>query len=406
MLAPPVWFKDAQATPVLELLRWFVTQLSRSGELTRQRPLARKLNKRTIPALFDHNALEEIDFLWEIIDELSSAPYCIWITSKEITSGKYRKENEIRLTLNYSSESTLRDWLNMPILDPREVEWRNSVRSSTLTHLPLHLLSEESYPGIYLPDELLTSLDAVNELIGKKCGTLTWRQLSAACFAGDSKYLDNFSRQQWLLRIFPELDVLIKPRRLLFDAHLVDNPQGILLVENQDTFSWLCTEGFNIPCVSRLHLVYSRGFQGSALRARTATYASFYFSGEFSLRERFLNDWFLSSEDHSLPVFFWGDLDYSGMGIIKALRQSFENLTAWEPGYAPLAEKVSSGGGHLPASTGKEFQLHPGNTGCWYADNYLLPLISEKQRFADQEMIFSVNLLQTQPNVFEKQNAF
>ncbi|MBT4075489.1 MAG: hypothetical protein HOE78_02800, partial [Gammaproteobacteria bacterium] len=29
------------------------------------------------------------------------------------------------------------------------------------------------------------------------------------------------------------------------------------------------------------------------------------------------------------PVWFWGDLDYSGMAILKVLRQRFENVQAW-----------------------------------------------------------------------------
>jgi hypothetical protein len=393
MLSPPVWFNDRQAAPVLGLLRWFIKQLNQKSATERLRPIARKLNERTMPALFDHNALEEIYFLREAIDELSRDPYNVWVMNHDLVSDGFSMESKTSISLNYSAEPMLRQWLNMPLLDPDDVAWRNVVSASMFAQLPLHLLLEERYPGVYPPEKLLKSFDAVRELLAQREGlSLTWRQLSAACFAGDSKYLGSVPRQQCLLRIFPALITVIKPRGLLFDAHLVEYPQGVLLVENQDTFAWLCTDGHQIPCVRHLHLIYSRGFQGSALRARNENCVKFHFSGEISQADDFFRYWFSQSEADHLPIYFWGDLDFSGMGIIKALRQSFAHLTAWQPGFAPMADAVSAGGGHLPTETGKQSQLNPGATGCSYADTYLLPLIIEKQRFVDQEMIFATHL--------------
>jgi hypothetical protein len=393
MLSPPIWFEDEQALPVRELLQWFIRQLSLRAQADRQRPLIRKLNRTTISSLFDYTDLEEIDFLWEIIEELAKPPYEIWTLNKTSTKSKFRAENQISLVFSYSAESVVRIWLKMPIVDAQEMAWRDTVNTSSLTQLPLSQMLIAGYPGIYPPQQLLTSLLNLSQLINCLEGKpMTWRQLSAACFSGDSKYLDSLSRQQWILNLFPQLDQIIQPRRLLFDVYLVDNAVGILLVENQDTFCWLSTIGKHIACTAHLHLVFSRGFQISAPRARHQEYASFYFNGDHSQQEHFCRFWFSSDEESNLPFYFWGDLDFSGMGIIKSLRHSFSTLTAWTPGYAPMVEAISLGYGHSPIHAGKQLQLNPGATGCHYSDFYLLPLLEEKQLFLDQEWVTAKHL--------------
>jgi hypothetical protein len=86
-----------------------------------------------------------------------------------------------------------------------------------------------------------------------------------------------------------------------------------------------------------------------------------------------------------IPVFFWGDLDYSGMAILRDLKAIFPNLEAWQPGYARMLARLNAGAGHLPDEAGKAGQLDPGDTGCPYADQELLPAIRKSGRFVDQE---------------------
>jgi hypothetical protein len=66
-------------------------------------------------------------------------------------------------------------------------------------------------------------------------------------------------------------------------------------------------------------------------------------------------------------IAFFGDLDYSGMVILKSLRQSWPQLTAWEPGYAQLLSLLQAGRGHPPETADKTEQKDPGSTGCTYA---------------------------------------
>lgn len=394
MLGPPVWFEDAQAAPVRELLCWFVRQLTKREHAVRQRSLTRKLNRATIPALFQHRHLEELEFLWEIIEELSSPAYGIWTLQQNLKFPTARAEHQTTLVFNYAAENVVRVWLKLPLVEPQEAAWRETVNSSVFTQLPLRDFLIHGYPGVYPPEQLLTFLVKLNDLAADiDADSLTWRQLSARCFAGDSKYLESFSRQQWVLQLFPALVEKIQPRQLLFDAHLVDQAKGILLVENQDTFCWLSALSQGIECARQLHLVYSGGFQTSAARARNPEYATFHFNGDLMQRERFFSYWFSTMTEHELPIFFWGDLDFSGLAIIKSLRQVFPNLVAWQPGYAPMATAISSGGGHLPEHAGKQKQLNPGASGCPYSDTYLLPLLENAARFLDQEWVTENHLL-------------
>jgi hypothetical protein len=99
---------------------------------------------------------------------------------------------------------------------------------------------------------------------------------------------------------------------------------------------------------SGLALVFTSGFKGAAKRLRTALGASVYFASHGSLeeisRQRFLA-WLVDGNE-IIPVWFWGDLDYSGMQILKSLRNSFNSLEAWQPGYQPM---LGSDNGRLRA---------------------------------------------------------
>jgi len=86
-----------------------------------------------------------------------------------------------------------------------------------------------------------------------------------------------------------------------------------------------------------------------------------------------------------LCLFFWGDLDFSGMAILSSLKKVFPTIKAWKTGYDPMLCMLESGGGHTPKEAGKDNQDDPSITGCDYADKVLLPLLRSKKRFLDQE---------------------
>jgi hypothetical protein len=86
-----------------------------------------------------------------------------------------------------------------------------------------------------------------------------------------------------------------------------------------------------------------------------------------------------------LPAYFWGDLDHAGMRILTAMRMSFPELSAWQPGYAPMLDKLLAGEGHSPDAADKQGQRPISATGCKYADSQLLPVLQDKCAFVDQE---------------------
>lgn len=86
-----------------------------------------------------------------------------------------------------------------------------------------------------------------------------------------------------------------------------------------------------------------------------------------------------------MPCHFWGDLDYAGIAILKALRLRFPGIEAWQPGYALMLKQLA--GGHRAGDTGKQEQVDPGGSGCPYADRQLLPAMRQQGRFLDQERV-------------------
>jgi hypothetical protein len=87
----------------------------------------------------------------------------------------------------------------------------------------------------------------------------------------------------------------------------------------------------------------------------------------------------------ALPVSFWGDLDWSGMRILAAMRNNFPGMRAWEPGYQPMLQSLMAGQGHSPEASDKKGQRPMVVFGCPYADAHLVPALTALGRFVDQE---------------------
>lgn len=380
-MQPPVWFHDAAAKPVVELLRWFLLQLNNIGREQRQRNLTRKLSTKNFPALHNYNNPDEIDFIKEALNELAEQPYSIWCIS-------FARDDQTTVTFNFSAESILREWLNMPLIDPLQQAWIDAISNwKAPLELDTSVLKRSTYPGVYPPDELLAALGNLAVYLRQEAvKDITWRRLSARFFFGDSKYLEPLSRQQWLLMLFPELLTSIESRTLLLNVFLVEEPSGILLVENQDTFCWLMRLSTTTNSLKNLIIVYSQGFMGSAQRSRDARAVQFMYQGYMENADVFQAQW-LHSHEMTLPLFFWGDLDYAGMSILKSLRQVFPSITAWVPGYKPMLSALVAGAGHVPAQANKAAQLVVEACGCDYADQHLLPGLRKSGRFIDQEWV-------------------
>jgi hypothetical protein len=217
---------------------------------------------------------------------------------------------------------------------------------------------------------------------------LPLREASAQVFQGRSKVLDN---REELLRLLGAAAGQFQEAPIQL---LVDIPgafDAALFVENLVTFERLSE--LRQPAWQRSVLVYAAGFKGSAQRLRLRQACRLYVrcssvSIDAAPRAeagnvRAVEEWLFGATQ--MPVHFFGDLDYSGMRILGSLRTVFANAQAWIPGYEVLADALERGDGHVPSLAGKQLQTDPGQTGCTYSDQRLLPLMRHHGRFLDQE---------------------
>lgn len=231
-------------------------------------------------------------------------------------------------------------------------------------------------------DEVVQRLNGLRHMADQP---LLLREVSGRLFWGMSKVLDN---RQGLVAALLESDECPFPESpIQLQVYLPEGGfQQVLFVENLMSFEQATRSRSGV--FSGLALVYASGFKGSAQRLRKRESASLYYSNRGArggdVSENFEN-WLFEGAP-ALPVHFWGDLDWSGMRILMAMRNSFPDLSAWQPGYTPMLANLQEGQGHSPEAADKRGQRPIGSTGCAYADDQLLPELRIQQRFVDQEI--------------------
>jgi hypothetical protein len=321
---------------------------------------------------------DEADQLWRLVTELERHQL---LTINEGKRGPYDAEwKGARLAFTPDSENTLRSWLERPYEEPALHGWRETAKKhrDKFPHGIEPILKRRiAIPG-WDDEQVITALAKLGEVDSPH----TLRQLSALLFGGDSKRLDE--REELVCALFPGLP--LKPRALVIAVHIPTECRGVLFIENQDTYA-LALAGA-LHGARDLALVYAAGFRGGAERIRDREAALLHYHGKESERSPFESWWFDSAASPPGPVYFFGDLDFSGMAILAALRQRFGAVTAWQPGYASLLERLHNGHGHTADAANKQQQIDPGMTGCEYADNVLLPA-ARRYGFIDQEAITS-----------------
>jgi hypothetical protein len=207
---------------------------------------------------------------------------------------------------------------------------------------------------------------------------LLLREVSSRVFWGLSKVLDGRGD---IVAALLELDECPFPEQpIILNVHLWRAPSSFLFVENHVSFERLRRRTDLMDTA----LIYSSGFRGAAQRLRKAQGVSIYYSRDSSPESTGAFEAALFSVPH-ISTFFWGDLDYSGMAILAALRSTFPSAQAWRAGYEPMLQRLKSREGHSPSESGKERQRPVDFTGCSYADSELIPALNATQRFLDQE---------------------
>lgn len=356
MSAKPPWLDDEPALQAL--LGVVLDRFDQQPASERQTAVSLPAEKH-LPLLARNDAAA--DQCWALVEDLARAGV---LTIRHGRRGAYDAPwHGARLAFALDCEDRLRAWLNRAPSAPAMEAWRRAVERHAA-----------AFPGGCVPllqrritiagrdaDEIVAAFAC----LGRLQGPLTLRQLSAYAFWGNSKVLDD--RGDLVSALFPAL--AIADRTIVVAIHLPPAARGVLFIENQDTYT-AATRG--VPAEARdLALVYAAGFRSAAQRIRSRGGALLHFAGA-AIAQADVERWWFGDGAPIGPCHFWGDLDFPGMQILKSLRQRFGDVTAWQPGYAPMVEVLREAGGYRSSAIDpQDLAL----TGCPYADEVLLPAI-------------------------------
>ena len=221
----------------------------------------------------------------------------------------------------------------------------------------------------------------------KKGENISLRTLSALCFSGDSKFLDQ--RRRFIETFFPIAGHVLEPRVIMLSSYIPENLERAIFIENFESFRATVQAVKSSEFAQTTAVIYSAGYRSSASVIRDKGNCQFVSINQVNrdCYQIFVDWWYSSRQD--IPVFFWGDLDFDGMRILKTLRSSFTNAVAFKAAYAMTLELHQQGICHNSMNPNKGNQKDPDMTGCVYADRILLPIIRENEKFTDQEVIGS-----------------
>ncbi len=340
------------------------------------------LNIKTWPELVDARFESDKEALWAEACELHARGW-IRVTPQAATRSASGYAKEVRVSVLSPSE------VRVAVGRPERVKsaaerWKEAVSE----HLDAPLSVKESVGNYCIELSGRSMADVVlrlNELQLLKGQPLLLREVSARLFWGMSKVLDD--RQRLVAALLGELECPFPASPIQL---LVQLPEGglreVLFIENQMSFEQAVRSGS--PHLEGVAVAYASGFKGSAQRLRSTSGVSIYYSQKWTstpeLRGMF--ETWLRAESMERPTYFWGDLDWSGMGILRAMRQSFPAIQAWPMGYQPMLHHLRNGQGHAPCEADKQGQVPVASTGCPYADEKLLPALRSTRAFVDQEL--------------------
>ena len=372
MSTAPIWIADYE--DVRRLLSSFIDKIEKGTRLLI------RLNPKTMPTLFDHNN-QEAAAIWSVLQKLDTEYQVISIETEKPRTGKELYE-DAKVRFNLESESQVREWLKRPQQVPYLAQWQSAVQSltwSTSANIQFLLINPLEFvekTAAEVASQCATIDSSLNE-------PMTLRRLAATFFWGDSKFLDN--RLDYLIAAFPHCEEHIRVRPVLVNLYIPADYESVLFIENQDTFLMMASH-LMAQASNTIAIVYSAGYRGGASRIRASGGYVFSWLAQVPDKElqRFTQWWELRTPV-SCDTWFWGDLDYSGFGILSAMRNVFPELKAWQPGYSELLRQLELGNGHAINSASKGAQLDPGCTQCEYSDQVLLPAIRRHQQFVDQE---------------------
>lgn len=378
-MSEPLWLK---ANGTLQLLNYIVDKLDAADAQGKSLVRAIKLDEKSFPALYKSSQEEGREQLWGFLQQMVLWE---WFDLKLDRPRLGQAPYECNPRLSILNEAEVRRVTGRPIRIRSSAElWREAVSAhlnaddaikETVSRLKIEIPGRSA-------EEIVRQLALLPSIASE---SLLLREVSARLFWGQSKVLDG--RQQLVATVLQQDECPFPEMPVQLQVYLPqDSFSGVLFVENQATFEQATRDS-----TRRYHglaLVFASGFKGSAKRLRSPSGASVYFAAHGALEEKQTVKFIGWLRDGvKLRSWFWGDLDYAGMRILAALRDVFDGLAAWQPGYEPMLERLRNNEGHAPDEAGKAKQGVIDSTGCHYADTQLLPALKTSGTFVDQEVV-------------------
>ena len=376
-----VTFPWLHSPAIRALLNRLVDHLDRAEARGSAAAQTLPLNDTSWPALYRATFESDKEMLWEQVLKLVELG---WIQVLPVQAERSNQGYDQKPRLRVLNIDAVRKATGRPERQRSSIErWRDAIDAN------LDASDEAKRTAgdycIDMPDrDMAQVVERLNTLKGMAAMPLLLREVSARLFWGMSKVLDNRTGLVAALLGLDECPFPESPIQL--QAYLPPGGfGGVLFIENQMSFEQAIRS--QTPTFSKLALVYASGFKGSAARLRTPGTASLYFSHRGELggdRTDYFESW-LFGKNITIPVSFWGDLHWSGLRILAALRNNFPDMQAWQPGYEPMLKSLLDGQGHSPEAADKKGQRPLARTGCSFADCQLLPALVSQGRFVDQE---------------------
>lgn len=375
------------------LQRLAVALLAKSERSTGQGPVRLPLDSKIAPELHAAADADQLQLLIMLLDDLCGTG---WVGLQIEPARAFASFTDRKPRLELCNFDALAAWAGYT---PQALRWQRK----WLAHLATQWAASSASPGgigpsdpqvvlDYLARNPITSLESLSlDEAGRSLSALSdlcrsgrsmaLREASARVFQGRSKLLDSRDELLRLLGAVPG-QFYEAPIQLLLAPPENGTFADALFIENLVTFEHMADT--RASAWGQSLLIYAAGFRGSARRLRSRRGCRLYLrtpSSDSALPD--IEAWLFDAAE--APVCFFGDLDYAGMQILASLREVFPHSTAWQPGYRFLAGLLAQGGGHLPDQAFKAQQSDPGDTGCPYADQELLPAMRQHGRFIDQE---------------------
>jgi hypothetical protein len=317
---------------------------------------------------------EAADHTWVLLRDLARTGVLSIRSSKR--SDLDPEWHNAKIAFAPESEATLREWLGRPAIPSKMIRWREAVQEQA--HLFVSGLELLMSRRIAVPGRSDSQVVAALARLAQVRRPATLRQLSTLAFWGDSKVLDE--RGDLIAALFPDLQVRERP--IVVAVNIPERVEGVLFVENQDNYS-AAIDG-ELPAGRSLASIYLAGFRGTAARIRSRQGVRLHFAGSGIDQRQQFERWWFDDEPCVRECYFWGDLDFAGMQMLKSLRQRFGDVRAWKPGYEPMLAALRAAGEGTQALDSRAGQVDPETTGCDFADRVLLPAVRE-HGFWDQE---------------------